>query len=192
MSFLLFVITALAHAAPVNIRITTDAGTITAELYPDRAPATVANFLRYVDGGFYNGGRFHRTVRPDNQPTDSVKIQVIQAGIDPARARTGFAAIALERTNATGLRHEDGTLSMARSGPDSATSDFFICIGPQPELDFAGRRNRDGQGFAAFGRVTGGMDVVRRIQSMTADRQRLTPPVRIVRIERIPPAGDGH
>ena len=94
--------------------------------------------------------------------------------------------IELERTSVTGLRHIDGTLSMARGGPDSATSSFFICIGNQPALDFGGHRNLDGQGFAAFGRVTRGMDVVRKIQASAAEAQRLTPPVTITRIVRIP------
>jgi peptidyl-prolyl cis-trans isomerase A (cyclophilin A) len=110
-----------------------------------------------VDGGFYDGGRFHRTVTPANQPNDTVRIEVVQAGANPARSGAGFPAIQLERTSVTGLRHKDGTLSMARAGPNSATSDFFICIGDQPALDFGGHRNLDGQGFAAFGRVTEGM-----------------------------------
>jgi peptidyl-prolyl cis-trans isomerase A (cyclophilin A) len=118
-------------------------------------------------------------VRLQNQPGKTVLIEVVQAGVNPSREKEGFPAIALERTSATGLKHEDGTLSMARDGPDTATSDFFICIGPQPELDFGGKRNPDGQGFAAFGRVVRGMDVVRRIQGSPADGQTLTPPVAI-------------
>ena len=74
---------------------------------------------------------------------------------------------------------------MARGGPDTATSSFFICIGDQPALDFGGRRNPDGQGFAAFGRVTKGMDVVKKIQMSAAEAQRLTPPIGITRIVRI-------
>jgi peptidyl-prolyl cis-trans isomerase A (cyclophilin A) len=145
----------------------------------------VANFLRYVDGGHFEGGQFHRTVRPDNQPTDSVRIGVVQASIAaPPRAAT-FPAIRLERTSVTGLRHQDGTLSMARGGPDSATSSFFVCIGDQPALDFGGRRNLDGQGFAAFGRVVRGMDVVRAIQRAPAEGQNLVPPVRILSARRL-------
>jgi peptidyl-prolyl cis-trans isomerase A (cyclophilin A) len=173
-------------ARPVRVLIETDKGDVEAELDAARAPATVANFLRYVDDKFYNGGRFHRTVRPDNQPQNKVKIEVIQAGTDPARAKDDFPPIKLERTNQTGLAHKDGTLSMARDGPDTATSDFFICIGDQPELDFGGKRNPDGQGFAAFGRVTRGMDVVKKIQSAPAEGQQLTPPVKILRVSRRP------
>lgn len=173
-------------AKPVRVEIATDRGTITAELDPARAPATVANFLRHADAGLYDGGRFHRTVRADNQPRDPVRIDVVQAGPDPARAARGFPPIELERTSRTGLRHLDGTLSMARADPDSATADFFVCLGDQPELDFGGRRNPDGQGFAAFGRVVSGMDVVRSIHESTADGQRLAPPVAILAIRRMP------
>jgi peptidyl-prolyl cis-trans isomerase A (cyclophilin A) len=170
--------------APVRLVIETSAGPITVEVDSARAPITVANFLRYVDSGAYSGGRFHRTVTMDNQPRDSVKIEVIQAGPNQARTGARFPAIVLERTSETGLRHRDGTLSMARAGPNTATSDFFICVGDQPALDFAGKRNADGQGFAAFGQVTSGMDVVRAIQKSPVSAQSLTPPVQIVRIRR--------
>jgi peptidyl-prolyl cis-trans isomerase A (cyclophilin A) len=170
----------------VRIRIATSQGNIDAELDSARAPVTVTNFLRYVDAGLYRGGTFYRTVRADNQPRDTVKITVIQGGRREERAIPSFAPISLERTNATGLRHRDGTLSMARSGPNTATDAFFICVGDQPSLDFGGHRNLDGQGFAAFGRVTRGMDVVRRINAAPANaRQRLTPPIQIISINRL-------
>jgi peptidyl-prolyl cis-trans isomerase A (cyclophilin A) len=175
----------VAGASPVRVRIETPLGLIEAEIDSAKAPRTAANFLANVDRGVYTRSRFHRTVRADNQPNDSVRIAVIQASIDTATGARDNAPIALERTSGTGLRHVDGTLSMARSGPDTATSSFFICIGDQPSLDFGGRRNPDGQGFAAFGRVTSGMDVVRRIQASPAEAQRLTPQVPITRIVRI-------
>lgn len=171
----------------VPIRIETDLGVIDAELDSAKAPVTVTNFLRYVDAGAYSSGRFHRTVTPQNQPRDTVRIEVIQGGANPDREGARWPAIPLERTNATGLTHVDGALSMARGGVDSATSDFFICVGAQPSLDFGGHRNLDGQGFAAFGRVTKGMDIVRIIQGQPAtgtNPQTLTPPVRIQRITR--------
>src|SRR5262249_8827458 len=140
-------------ARPVRVLIQTEKGDIEVELDAARAPLTVANFLRYVDGKFYDGGRFHRTVTPGNQPDSNVKIEVIQAGMPPARERDEFPPVKLERTRDTGLSHKAGTISMARDGPDTATSDFFLCVGDQPELDFGGKRNPDGQGFAAFGRV---------------------------------------
>lgn len=173
---------AAAQTAPVPVVIETELGTIEAEIDAVHAPISAANFLRYVDAGLYEGARFHRTVKPDNQPNNEVKIEVVQAGTAP-RTRQ-FDPIPLERTSVTGLKHKDGTLSMARNGPDTATSDFSICVGDQPSLDFGGKRNPDGQGFAAFGRVTKGMDVVRKIQAAPAEGQRLTPPVRILRITR--------
>ncbi|MFI5310346.1 MAG: peptidylprolyl isomerase [Gemmatimonadales bacterium] len=182
--FCAFAATAHAQSGRVTIAIETSAGRIEAELDSARAPVSVTNFLRYVDGHFYDGGRFHRTVRLDNQQTSPVKIEVIQAGPAPEKANRGFPPVTLERTSVTGMHHLDGTLSMARNGPDTATSDFFICIGAQPELDFGGKRNPDGQGFAAFGRVTKGLDVVRKIHAGAAEAQRLSPPVSIVSITR--------
>lgn len=181
--FLCALLLAFAAAAEVRIAIRTDAGVIEAAIDDVRAPATASNFLKYVDADLYNGGRFHRTVRtkPDNQPQSAIKIDVIQASPKNTRA---FAPIPLERTSVTGLKHADGAISMARSDPDSATGDFFICIGAQPSLDFGGKRNPDGQGFAAFGRVTRGMDVVRKIQQSAATGQQLTPPVKILSISR--------
>jgi peptidyl-prolyl cis-trans isomerase A (cyclophilin A) len=176
--------TALAQTRPVTVVIETELGFIEAEIATDRAPVTAANFLKYVDAGLFNDGRFFRTVKrnPDNQPNNEVKIEVVQADRRPGASE--FAPIPLERTSVTGLSHRDGTLSMARNGPDTATSSFSICIGDQPSLDFGGKRNPDGQGFAAFGRVVRGMDVARKIQAAPAEEQRLNPPIRIVRISR--------
>jgi peptidyl-prolyl cis-trans isomerase A (cyclophilin A) len=180
--------------------IETAFGSIRVELEVERAPLTAGNFLRYVDAGLYNGGLFHRTVTAENNsnanlkaekigegidpsadrsklPNDAIAIEVIQGGIDPARSAELGDPIPLERTSETGLRHLDGTISMARLTADSAVSDFFICINDQPSLDFGGMRNPDGQGFAAFGRVIAGMDVARTIQRQPADGQSLDPPV---------------
>ena len=169
---------------PVRVVVRTDLGDVELELDAAKAPATVANFLRYVDAKRYDGGRFHRTVRADNQPDNQVKIAVIQAGGAPGKEKDDFPPVKLERTRDTGLRHTDGAVSLARDGPDTATSDFFICVGDQPELDFGGKRNPDGQGFAAFGRVVRGMAVVRAINAAPADGQALKPPVTIRAVER--------
>ncbi len=184
---------------PVLVVLETEKGAIEIEVDVARAPNTAANFLKYVDGGYYNGGEFHRTVRPDTETNTTTPIQVIQA----RRARgadtpPGFPPIALERTSVTGVKHLAGTVSMARGGPDSATDGFFICVTDQPELDFAGKRNADGQGFAAFGRVVRGMDVVKAIQGSPVapasgrggappaipNSQTLSPTVKIVKANR--------
>ena len=153
------------QSTPVTVVLTTDKGAIEIHVDVARAPATAANFLKYVDAGLYDGGVFHRTVRPDTETRPDVPIQVIQARMNAERRREGFPAIPIERTSVTGIRHLDGVVSMARTTPDTATNEFFICIGDQPLLDFGGKRNEDGQGFAAFGRVVSGMDVVKAIQA---------------------------
>ena len=168
-----------------HVVVQTELGDFEIEVDSARAPGTAANFLKYVDLKHYDGGTFHRTVKMNNQPDNQVKIEVIQAGVNPDRSKDGFPPIALERTNKTGLLHKDGAVSMARGGADSATSGFFICINDQPSLDFGGQRNADGQGFAAFGRVVRGMDVVRKIQQApNTDAQRLTPPIKIIAVAR--------
>lgn len=171
--------------SPVRVLIATEIGDIEAEVYTTQAPTTSANFLRYVDSGYYNGGTFYRTVRGDNQPNNAIRIAVIQAGLHPWQENFSFPPIPLERTSLTGILHTNGTLSMARGEPNSATSSFFICVGDQPELDFGGKRNPDGQGFAAFGRVIKGIEVVRRIHATKSEGQAIMPPVRILRVERI-------
>jgi peptidyl-prolyl cis-trans isomerase A (cyclophilin A) len=168
----------------VSVEIVTELGEIEVSIDVARAPGTAANFLHYVDNGFYDGGRWHRTVLPDNQPDNDIRIEVIQGGVNPQREDERNPPIPLERTTQTGLSHRDGTISMARFEPDSAVSDIFICIGDQPSLDYGGLRNPDGQGFAAFGQVTRGMEVVRAIQHSAHDAQSLTPPITIQSIRR--------
>ncbi len=184
-------------AAQTRVTIETEAGVIEAVLDDQKAPVTVANFLKYIDAGQYDAAEFFRTVRskPDNQPSTPVKIDVIQAEVSRAFRGKSFGPIPLERTRDTGLKHVDGALSMPRNSPDSATSGFSICIGDQPEMDFGGHRNPDGQGFAVFGHVTSGMETVRKIHAspsgpsgardgVSAGDQRLTPPIRILSIRR--------
>jgi peptidyl-prolyl cis-trans isomerase A (cyclophilin A) len=171
-------------AATVRVIVQTTLGEIEMEIDSAHAPRTAANFLEYVDAGLYNGGRFHRTVRPDNQREKPVKIAVIPGAANPEKRAAFLPPIALERPSVTGLRHTDGVVSMARAGVDTATHEFFICVGDQPELDFGGKRNPDGQGFAAFGRVVRGMEVVRRIQQAPAEGETLTPAIVITAVRR--------
>ena len=203
LQFLLVVTLAapVAAQAPADgevlVRIETALGDIDLAIDAKHAPGTAANFLKYVDGKFYDGGRFHRATRPDNYtpaPPEKPAMEIIQGVINPERRRDGFDPIPLERTSVTGLKHVVGTISMARApGADTARSDFFICLDDQPSLDFGGKRFDDGQGGAAFGRVVKGMDVVRRIQQQPTNakaetamgKQSLLPPVTITRMSRI-------
>lgn len=182
--FSLLVSTQAFSQSIVNCLIKTSLGNIEIELYAEKAPVTVTNFLKYVDASMYQNSSFYRVCTPENEAERDVKIEVIQGGnVDRSKA---FEAIQLETTKETGLQHQDGMLSMARTAQlHSATSHFFICVGAQPALDFGGKRNTDGQGFAAFGKVTKGMDIVRKIQSgENNSRQRLTEAITIFSIER--------
>ena len=168
----------------ITCLIKTSLGNITIELYPLKAPLTVANFLKYVDAHLYNNSSFFRSVTLNNQPNNTIKIEVIQGGnVDSTKE---LAPIPMETTQQTGLLHKNGTLSMARAAPATATSSFFICINDQPALDFGGKRNPDGQGFAAFGKVIKGMDLVKKIQQLYPDQdQYFKPRVPIISIIRI-------
>jgi len=163
--------------------IETVMGNMTAEIYLEHAPVTAENFLKHVDRGDFDGITFFRTVTMDNQPENKVKIEVIQAS-DVSKEKE-FPPIAHENTDMTGIKHKDGVISMARYGPGSATSSFFICIGNQPELDFRGTRNPDGYGFAAFGKIINGMEVARKIHIQPQKDQELNPPIRIITIKRV-------
>lgn len=168
-----------------RVLVQTANGEFELELDARAAPRTTGNFLRYVHEGLYSDGEFFRAVTEHNQPTNDVRIAVLQARANPARTNEFFPPIPLEPTRDTGLRHLDATISMARSGPDTAQDHFFICVGDQPELDLGGRRNPDGQGFAAFGRVIRGMEVLRRLHLGPAQGQQLDPPIRIQRAVRL-------
>jgi peptidyl-prolyl cis-trans isomerase A (cyclophilin A) len=179
-------------ARPTNevlVRVETSFGNIDVAIDTTHAPITAANFLKYVDGGFYNGGRFHRATRANNYKPNLPNrplLEIIQADIDPARAADRFPPIPLERTNVTGLTHVVGTVSMPRGqNPDSARSGFVIHLNDQPSLNYGGMRFDDGQGTAAFGRVVSGLDVARKIQMQPVKEQALDPPVTIIAIRRL-------
>ncbi|VAX03905.1 hypothetical protein MNBD_ALPHA03-1754 [hydrothermal vent metagenome] len=161
--------TAMAIDDPQNniieVVIETDKGNIELELYPYKAPITVENFLQNIKAGIYEGGRFYRASRPDNNLNTKRKIlTLIQGGKNEKKAARN--AISHESTFQSGLSHLDGVISMARSDPGTATSEFFICIGDNSGLDYGTDRYEEdqSQGYAAFGRVIRGMDVVTTIQ----------------------------
>jgi peptidyl-prolyl cis-trans isomerase A (cyclophilin A) len=168
-------------AAPVDVAVQTSLGTIVVRLDPAHAPRTTANFLHYVDAGTYNGTTFYRTVSRANEP--SSKIEVIQGGLNPQAPNPMIRRIELEPTNKTGLHNTDGTIAMARtSDPNSASTEFFLCIGDNRFLDAGGPL---GPGYAAFGKVIRGANVVRTIQRAHANGEMLAPPIRIVKMTRL-------
>lgn len=177
----------------VRLDMQTALGTIELELYPEKAPITVENFLRLVDGGHLDGASFYRTISPEND-NGAPPISAIQGGL--ADAGGEFPPIAHETTEQTGLLHVAGSISMARAEPGTASTEFFICIGAQPALDFGGERNPDEQGYAVFGRVVGGMDVVEAIHEAVASKptdipyfenQLIDEPILIESVRRVEP-----
>jgi peptidyl-prolyl cis-trans isomerase A (cyclophilin A) len=188
--------TANKAATPVpdtaRVRLETDAGAIVLELNGRAAPITTANFLAYVDQQRFDGITFYRASRTPGRTGQGF----IQGGIR-RNAMLGLPPIEHEPTSRTGLRHVDGAVSMARLEPGSAMGDFFIVSGAMPSMDAGNRRpssgNNDSEGYAAFGRVVEGMDVVRRILAASTVQnagagamrgQMLEQPVRIVRAVR--------
>lgn len=169
-----------------HILINTQLGDIELELFPDQAPKTVAAFLSYIDSGFYNKTSFYRVLKTDAFPTDN-NTGIIQGGMwqtNPAKKIT-IPGIEHETTKQTGLTHQSGTISLARTTPGSANTEFFICIGDQSPLDFARRGTEDGQGFAAFGKVYKGMDIVRKIQAQKSRGDKFEEKIGIRKITRL-------
>jgi peptidyl-prolyl cis-trans isomerase A (cyclophilin A) len=155
--------TRVEDPSAVRVLLDTEAGSVVVEVYPSIAPASAGDFLRYVDEHHYDGASFYRVVRLDNDSVEP-KIHVVQGGVRGAsQARR---PVKHESTKDTGLHHVDGALSLARGALGTASAaGFFISVGCNPALDYGGGRQQDGQGFAVFGRVISGMDVIRRIHA---------------------------
>lgn len=170
-----------------HVIIETSFGDIEVELYPDKAPKSVAAFLSYVDSGFYKNSSFYRVLKEENQPSASFKSELIQGGIWQTNYKKGIAlpGIPHEPTNQTGILHTNGTISLARTTPGTASSEFFICLGNQPAYNYGGAANPDGQGFAAFGKVFKGMDVVKKIHQQPDYEESFEKPVEIFDIKRL-------
>ena len=170
-----------------TIKIETNFGDITVELYPGKAPKTVAAFLSYVDSGYFKNGSFYRVLKEEDQPSNSFKSNLIQGGIwqTQNKKQTALPGIAHETTKQTGVLHKNGAISLARTAPGTANTEFFIVIGDQPAYDYGGSANPDGQGFAAFGKVIKGMDVVKQIHEQPDNQTSFTPPLAISNIVRL-------
>jgi peptidyl-prolyl cis-trans isomerase A (cyclophilin A) len=169
-----------------HVIIQTRAGDIEVELYPRQAPRTVEAFLSYVDSGLYRKSNFYRVLNEENQPTGTDPSDLIQGGIwRTLHAKAvSLPGVPHETTQQTHILHKDGVISLARQAPGTATTEFFICVGDQPGFDFGGKNNPDGQGYAAFGKVVKGMEVVRAIHGMEEQDQSFTPPILIIDIKR--------
>lgn len=170
-----------------HIEIETSFGDIEVELYPQQAPKTVTAFLSFMDSGYFKNAAFYRVLRDDEQPSDAPKSELIQGGIwqtDYKLAAT-IPGIPHESTQQTKILHKDGTISLARSAPGTANTEFFICVGDQPGFNYGGSNNPDGQGYAAFGKVVKGMDVVRNIYDAPEHDGEFTPLIYIHAIKKL-------
>jgi peptidyl-prolyl cis-trans isomerase A (cyclophilin A) len=170
-----------------TIEIETNFGDIVVELYPEKAPKTVAVFLSYVDSGYYKNGSFYRVLKEEDQPSNAFRSQLIQGGIwqSQYKKQLSLPGIPHETTRQTGILHINGAISLARTAPGTANTEFFICIGDQPAYDYGGSANSDGQGFAAFGKVIEGMEVVKQIHDQPDNQTSFTPPLAIKNIVRL-------
>lgn len=172
-----------------RVHLETNAGSIVVEIDIAHAPVTGTNFLRYVDRGLFDGATFYRAIRPDRDPSP-VKVSAVQGGLYRTGGAEALNTIIHESTEQTGLRHVAGTLSMARLGVGTAASEFFIVLDDSPQLDAGGARQPDGHGFAAFGRVVTGMEVLQIIQArdqLTSSELpgSLVEPVAINKVQRL-------
>lgn len=169
-----------------HVEIQTSFGDIELELYPDQAPKSVAAFLSYIDKGYYKNCSFYRVLRDNNQPSDAAKAELVQGGLWANRGkRPDVPGIPHESTQQTHILHTEGVVSLARTTPGSATTEFFICMDDEPGLDYGGENNADKQGYASFGKVVKGMDVVKEIYSQPENDQYFDPPVSIYKIVRL-------
>lgn len=170
-----------------HIEIQTKVGEIEVELYPDQAPKSVAAFLRNIDSGYYKNTSFYRVLSRDNQPSEALKTELIQGGLwnKKDKSKLSIPGIPHETTQQTKVLHKDGTISLARFEPGTATTEFFICIGDQPGLDYGSDNNPDKQGYAAFGKVIKGMDIVRTIYNRPETDQHFDHPIDIFDIVRL-------
>jgi peptidyl-prolyl cis-trans isomerase A (cyclophilin A) len=169
-----------------HIEIQTSQGDIEIELYPDQAPKSVAAFLFYIKAGYYKNCSFYRVLNTENQPSYAPKAEVIQGGLwaNPNK-RPELPGIPHETTSETKILHKSGVISFARNEPGTATTEFFICIGDQPGYDYGGENNPDKQGYAAFGKVISGMDIVQKIYHMPESDMYFEKPVDIYDIKRL-------
>lgn len=175
------------HYKNPHVAIETRLGDIEIELYVDKAPVSTSAFLSYIDSGYYKNAAFYRVLNEDNQSMDAFKAALIQGGIWRTNHKLflSLPGIKHETTRQTGILHKDGIISLARQEPGTATTEFFICLGDQPGFDFGGENNPDKQGYAAFGKVVKGMNIVRLIYERPEDDQAFTPPVVIFDIVRV-------
>ena len=170
-----------------TIKIETNFGDIYVELFPDKAPKTANGFLSFVDSGYFKNTNFYRVLKREDQPSNAFKTELIQGGLwkNDYKRQAAIPGIPHESTKETGLKHEAGTISLARAAPGTASTEFFICLTDQPVYDFGGEASPEGLGFAPFGKVVKGMKIVRDINKQPDTATTFITPIKIFNIERV-------
>lgn len=177
------------HYKNPTVKISTIFGDIIVEVYPDKAPLSAEAFLKNIQAGVYKESNFYRVLKAEDQPMNAPKVDLIQGGIFLSNSVLSGEkkGIPLESTGETGLVHEDGTISFARTTPDSGGLEFFICLGRLSAYDEGGAASADGLGYAAFGKVIDGMRIVRRIHDQSSEGPYFKPPILIKKIKYLNP-----
>lgn len=171
-----------------TVDIETYYGDIIVELYPDKAPKTVAAFLSYVDSGYYKNTSFYRVLKKEDQAMNVAKTQLIQGGLwhTKFKLQQTIPGIPLETTKQTGILHQYGVISLARNADDnSGNSEFFICLDDEPDYDYGGAASPDKKGYATFGKVIEGMQYVRQIYQQPDTSTTFFPPIKILNIKKL-------
>ena len=171
-----------------TIDIETNFGDIIVELYPEKAPKTVAAFLSYVDSGYFKNSSFYRVLKKEDQPMNVAKTQLIQGGLwqTKIKKQQTIPGIPLETTKETGILHTKGVISLARNeDPNSGNTEFFICMDDEPDYDYGGDASPDKKGYVTFGKVISGMKYVKQIHAQPDFETTFRPPIKIVNIKRL-------
>lgn len=163
-------------------------GDIIVELYPDKAPKTVAAFLSYIDSGYYKNTSFYRVLKKDDQAMNVAKTQLIQGGLwqTKFKLQQTIPGIPLETTQQTGILHTKGVISLARNAdPNSGNTEFFICMDDEPDYDYGGDASPDKKGYVTFGKVIEGMNFVRQIHGQPDTNTTFVNFIKILNIKRL-------
>lgn len=171
-----------------TIDIQTYYGDIIVELYPEKAPKTVAAFLSYVDSGYFKNTSFYRVLKKEDQAMNVDKAELIQGGLWQTnyKLQKTIPGIPLETTKQTGILHKEGVISLARNeDPNSGNTEFFITLDDEPDYDYGGDASPDKQGYTTFGKVIGGMQYVKQIHQQPDFETNFRPPIKIINIKRL-------
>lgn len=171
-----------------TIAIQTHFGDIIVELYPEKAPKTVAAFLSFIDSGYFKNTSFYRILTKDDESMNAFKTNLIQGGLwqTKLKLQQKIPGIPLETTKQTGILHKEGVISLARGvAENSGNTEFFISLDDEPDYDYGGEASPDKKGYVTFGKVISGMKYVKQIHKEPEFETNFLPPIKIINIKRL-------